>query len=340
MKISFYANVERSALDLVEFYKVDLDILKEIDPKITIATRWRDIDWSADVIFIWWWTYAFIPILLNKIYRKKIVITGTFNYKAPYMAFDYFRRRFYQQMLIKYSLINADKNILVSQNEYDLIKNDLKLNNLEYSPHCIDTDIYSPAGKRDKNTVFTICWTGKENLQRKSLPEIVKSAVFVKKEGLDYKFIIAGRKGDGFDYIKNMIEEYRVSDIVELKGEITLAEKLKFLRECAVYLQPSKYEGFGVAIAEAMSCGATVISTKYGEVPNVVGDCGILIDSSKEEEIFRALKQLKTNGIKIDYGAKARNRIIRRFAYQKRSIDFREVLYKLLKTEDNKPLPQ
>lgn len=48
---------------LVEFYNQDINILKKIDSNLTIATKYREIDWSADVIFVWWWTYAFSQYL-------------------------------------------------------------------------------------------------------------------------------------------------------------------------------------------------------------------------------------------------------------------------------------
>ena len=68
MKICFFCKIKnRKLLNTVEFYKQDIDILKKIDPGLTIATNYSEIDWNADISFIWWWTYALYPVLVGKI---------------------------------------------------------------------------------------------------------------------------------------------------------------------------------------------------------------------------------------------------------------------------------
>lgn len=116
MKICFFCKIsDKSKLFLVEFYNQDINILKKIDSNLTIATKYREIDWSADVIFVWWWTYAFFPVFISRLLRKKLVITGTFNYKCPMAASDYYRRPLLEKLLIKYSIKYANVNILVSK---------------------------------------------------------------------------------------------------------------------------------------------------------------------------------------------------------------------------------
>lgn len=144
MKICFFCRIsDKSKLFLVEFYNQDINILKKIDSNLTIATKYSEIDWSADVIFVWWWTYAFFPVFVSKLLGKRLIITGTFNYKCPMAASDYYRRPLLERLLIKYSIKYANKNILVSKNEYEQIYKDWNLKNMIYSPHCIDTIKYS-----------------------------------------------------------------------------------------------------------------------------------------------------------------------------------------------------
>lgn len=53
MKICFFCKIsDKSKLFIVEFYNQDIKILKKIDPSLTIATKYSEIDWSADVIFL------------------------------------------------------------------------------------------------------------------------------------------------------------------------------------------------------------------------------------------------------------------------------------------------
>jgi glycosyltransferase involved in cell wall biosynthesis len=56
---------------------------------------------------------------------------------------------------------------------------------------------------------------------------------------------------------------------------------------------PSKYEGFGMPITEAMACGCPVITCKAGSIPEVAGDSVIYVDISDPAEMARALLQVQ-----------------------------------------------
>jgi glycosyltransferase involved in cell wall biosynthesis len=70
---------------------------------------------------------------------------------------------------------------------------------------------------------------------------------------------------------------------------------------CTLFVFPSLYEGFGLPVAEAMSCGAPVIAANDSSLPEVVGKAGILVDPGftqrLSDEITRVLMddQLRTD---------------------------------------------
>lgn len=292
MKICFFCKIkERKLLETVEFYKQDIDILKKIDSSLTIATNYSEIDWNADIIFIWWWTYALYPVLVGKIKRKKTIITGTYNYKCPEADRDYFKRPYWQRLLLKLATWIANKNIFVSRREYEQICTDWKLTNAIYIPHGIDTERYSPLQHRSNDFLFTICWMEKENIKRKCILEIIDAIMLLTSKHPDIKLYIAGHKGDASVYIEDYISKLNLQSNIYLIGEISTEEKINYLRNCRIYLQPSKYEGFGLAIAEAMSCGAPVITSAVGEVPVVVKDAAILV-IPEPENIAKAIEEL------------------------------------------------
>ena len=68
MRICFFCKIkDRKLLDTIEFYKTDIDCLKEIDDKMVIATKYSEIDWKADILFVWWWTYAWCLLYGNRL---------------------------------------------------------------------------------------------------------------------------------------------------------------------------------------------------------------------------------------------------------------------------------
>lgn len=323
MKICFFCKIKnRKLLDTVEFYKQDIDILKKIDPDLTVATEFSDIDWNADVIFIWWWTYAFFITLFAKIKGVKTCITGTYNYRCPEASRDYFRRPSWQRLLLRLATKLADKNIFVSRLEYEQIQKDWKLNNIVYSPHGIDTEKYSSLTDRTNDFLFTICWMEKENIKRKCILEMIDAIHLLVPEYPEIKLYIAGHKGDSFEFINTYINKKQLQNNISLIGEISTEKKIDYLQNCKIYLQPSRYEGFGLAIAEALSCGAPVITTAVGEVPVVVDNTAILV-TPEPESIAKAIEKLINRDTR-QLNKNARERIEKNFPLSRRE---REISY-------------
>ncbi len=60
----------------------------------------------------------------------------------------------------------------------------------------------------------------------------------------------------------------------------------------AVVVQPSLEEGFGLPALEAMACGAPVVASRRGALPEVVGDAGVLVDPEDERALAAALARV------------------------------------------------
>ena len=56
------------------------------------------------------------------------------------------------------------------------------------------------------------------------------------------------------------------------------AALVNLYRGAAVLVYPSRYEGFGLPILEAMQCGIPVLGSRAASIPEVIGDAGILLD--------------------------------------------------------------
>ena len=319
MRICFFCRLSQpELLEIVEFYKQDIKILHSLDPNMVIATKYKEIDWSCDVLFIWWWSYALFPILYGRlVHSMKVIVTGTFNYKTPNFNRDYFCRPWWQKLLLKLSFRYADKNMLVSRYEFEEISKEWKSSNIVYSPHCIDSCIYQYEEKRDTSFIFTIMAFSENNVRRKCLYEILDAIKILKDENHPCCLKIAGINGNSFFDIKEYISKYNLYDRIEFLGEIDMKKKIELLKSCRFYLQPTYFEGFGVAIAEAMSCGAFVISSNKGEVPYVLSDTGFLLEENTASSIANAIKYFWNKDVRIQTKL-ARKRIEENFSVNRR----------------------
>jgi len=67
-------------------------------------------------------------------------------------------------------------------------------------------------------------------------------------------------------------------------------EELRLAYAGAVALvYPSRYEGFGLPVAEAMACGCPVITTKLASLPEVAGDAAVYVDPDDSQSLREAL---------------------------------------------------
>src|SRR5207245_915367 len=70
-------------------------------------------------------------------------------------------------------------------------------------------------------------------------------------------------------------------------------ERLRMLYQRArIFVYPSRYEGFGIPPLEAMACGAPVIATRTGAIPEYADGAALLVDPGDRDALRAAILRL------------------------------------------------
>jgi glycosyltransferase involved in cell wall biosynthesis len=84
-------------------------------------------------------------------------------------------------------------------------------------------------------------------------------------------------------------------DALVLTGPVSEAELLNLYRGAAVFLYPSRYEGFGLPVLEAMRCGVPVVAAGCASLPELVAGAGVLLDPLDVGAWQDAIRQILTD---------------------------------------------
>src|SRR5947208_292144 len=142
-----------SLLDRVDFYAQDLRILRDLGFDVHIATSPRDVV-RADLYFVWWWTWAFMPIALARSLRRPAVVTGTFDL----WMFD--SRPRIHRSLHRFALRYASANVFLSELERSAVSAAFDTCNPVYIPLGVDTEKLKPGSHERGPSILTIAGSG------------------------------------------------------------------------------------------------------------------------------------------------------------------------------------
>jgi len=156
-------------------------------------------------------------------------------------------------------------------------------------PNGINTDYFYPLPgvKRADNLILV---TNSADTPLKGLRYLLEAVAAIRKERELQVVVIGKPKKDG--EIEHLIRELALGDRVRFTGRIEYEEFARYYAEATMAVIPSLYEGFGMPAGEAMACGAPVISTSGGALPEVVGEAGILVQPGDTESLREAIVSL------------------------------------------------
>jgi alpha-1,3-rhamnosyl/mannosyltransferase len=112
----------------------------------------------------------------------------------------------------------------------------------------------------------------------------------------DVRLVLTGGEATGEQALAEEIDRCGVSGSVRRLGRIPRGDLDWLLAHAVALVFPSRFEGFGLPVLEAMGQGCPVIAARATALPEVVGDAGILVDPDDEVGWSAAMGELLADG--------------------------------------------
>jgi len=196
----------------------------------------------------------------------------------------------------------------------------------------IDTSVFKPLPDITRKP-YRIMVTASADAPLKGLDYLLKAMALLIPEQPALELLVLGKlKEDG--ETRKLIEKLKIGKHLKFVSGIETEELVRLYAQATLVVVPSIYEGFGLPAGEAMACGVPVISTDGGALPEVVGNCGLIVPTRDETAIARAIDDLLGDPAKREQlGRKARARIVSLFSWQVAAKDMVDLYSRVLGRE-------
>ena len=133
--------------------------------------------------------------------------------------------------------------------------------------------------------------------ERRNLATVIRGLMEARRRlaSSSLSLVLAGVDRGVGDRLAAMAEDDGVPEAVVRLGAVP-EETLRVLyRDAAALVYPSRYEGFGLPLVEAMASGTPVLASRAASIPEVVGESGVLLDPDDPRRWADAIVQVITD---------------------------------------------
>lgn len=134
---------------------------------------------------------------------------------------------------------------------------------------------------------------------RKDVPALVRAFDLVCRAHPSLQLVIAGAAGWGEGQLAAAIRQMREPDRVVRVGYVPDQAVPAILRQATAVAYPSRAEGFGLPVLEALACGAPVVTTTGSAMEEVADGAALLVGPGDEKALAGALDMLARGDVAL-----------------------------------------
>lgn len=126
---------------------------------------------------------------------------------------------------------------------------------------------------------------------KKNTDTLIKAFSEFAKKNKDIKLVLAGFPGHGGKEILNNIPE-KLKERIILKGYVSEQEKEDLLQNALCFIFPSRFEGFGIPLLEAMSANLPIIASDIPSSKEVAGESALFFEKENSKALAKLMEQV------------------------------------------------
>jgi len=237
----------------------------------------------------------------------------------------------------KYNMKNADYAVAVSDEIRDvLVMKGINKEQIPVIPYGVDHLMYRKTESQKLRSKlglnsFTVGYMGRF-VKEKGIMDLLQAVSLI---NTDFNLLLVGS-----GKLKNKIEEkgrrLGFLDKIRIVDSTSSSQVPSYLNCMDCLVLPSRTtrkwkEQFGRVLTEAMSCEVPVIGSDSGEIPDVIGDCGLIFKEGDVDDLSSKIKLLSTDtDLRIELAKKGRQRVLDDFTQEKVAKDTYRIYQKML----------
>lgn len=149
---------------------------------------------------------------------------------------------------------------------------------------------------------------------------------------IPHQLVLAGSDWLRAEEVHVEAEKSGYADDIVFTGFVTTESLPDLYCGADLFVFPSLFEGFGLPVLEAMSCGIPVACSDISSIPEVAGDAAVLFDPYDVESIVESIKTLLMDSAKLTHYSKAGLQRSMMFSWKETARQTLEVIHKAYET--------
>ncbi len=126
----------------------------------------------------------------------------------------------------------------------------------------------------------------------KNHDRLLKNFAALRRRHAEARLVLTGVRGFVSQRVEALIAELGITGAVELKGWVEREELYELYRRARGFIYPSRFEGFGIPVVEAMAAGLPVACSSIEPLRSIAGGCALLFDPDDDGQMLDALEHL------------------------------------------------